>query len=209
MNLIEQEPPPAGNRCDGVLAEWNDSRGFGWVEVEGKRRFAHIRDFGKRSRRPKSGDEVSFLPGKDAKGRDCATHIEFKSGSAAGSRLGFGNSLILGALVILPVISGLKLPSAPWIVAAWLLMASRMSWLQYSFDKERAEAGMNRIKELTLLMGDLVGGWPGGFIAQRKLRHKTRKWSYQLRYWAIVALWQILAFEVCMDGMLIKLIKGS
>jgi len=31
MNLIEKEKPEARERLTGVLAEWNDSRGFGWV----------------------------------------------------------------------------------------------------------------------------------------------------------------------------------
>lgn len=206
MNLIENESPPAGARVEGVVVEWNDARGFGWVEVEGKRSFAHIRDFGKRPRRPKVGDEVSFVLGKDPKGRDCATHLRIK-GAAPGSGMDFGNGVILLCLVVLPLAAGLKIPSAPWTLAAWLLMASRMSWLQYSFDKERAQAGMARLSEATLLGADLVGGWPGGFLVQRKLRHKTRKWSYQLWFWAIVFLWQWVAFEVVTGGVLIRLIR--
>jgi len=38
-------------------------------------------------------------------------------------------------------------------------------------------------------------------LAQVKLRHKTRKWRYQLAYWAIVVLWQAAAFEL-LTGML-------
>ncbi len=207
MNLVENETSEPDPRIAGVIAEWNDARGFGWVEVEGKRSFAHIRDFAKSARRPKVGDEVSFLPGKDPKGRDCATRLKFKGGSPALPGLGWSNAVILLSLVLLPLASGLKLAAAPWILAAWLLMASRMSWLQYSFDKERAQAGMNRLKERTLLAGDLVGGWPGGFLAQRKLRHKSRKWSYQLRFWLIVALWQWIAFEVVMGGVVVELVK--
>lgn len=193
-------------RVSGVIAEWNDARGFGWVEVEGRRSFAHIRDFGKFAQRPKAGDEVSFLPGKDSKGRDCATHLGFKTGSQDRPRVGLGNWIILLSLVLLPLATGLKLVAAPWIMAAWLLMASRMSWLQYSFDKERAQAGMARLSEATLLAGDFVGGWPGGFVAQRKLRHKTRKWSYQLRFWLIVAIWQLIAFEVVTGGLAIRFV---
>ncbi len=64
MNLIDQEKPEARERLTGVLVEWNDSRGFGWVEVKGKRRFAHVRDFGRTGRRPKNGEEVTFIAGK-------------------------------------------------------------------------------------------------------------------------------------------------
>jgi uncharacterized membrane protein YsdA (DUF1294 family) len=32
----------------------------------------------------------------------------------------------------------------------------------------------------------LVGGWPGALIAQRTLRHKTQKISFQIVYWTTV-----------------------
>ena len=63
------------------------------------------------------------------------------------------------------------------------------------------------LPEATLLVADLVGGWPGGFMAQRTLRHKTRKWRFQLLFWAIVVLWQWAALEVAMGGVLIRVIK--
>ena len=207
MNLIDQEEAPTEGRLKGTVTEWNDARGFGWVEVEGKRRFAHIRDFGRTTRRPEEGDEVSFLPGKDPKGRDCATQLEFQRKSPSVPGMGLSNWVILFSLVLLPLLAGLKLTAAPWILAAWLVMASRMSWLQYSFDKERAQAGMARLRETTLLGADLVGGWPGGFVAQRMLRHKTRKKSYRFMFWLIVILWQWVAFEVIMGGVLTRAIK--
>lgn len=43
------------------------------------------------------------------------------------------------SLLVLPLAAGLKLAAAPWILAAWLLMASRMSWLPQRYDKERAQ----------------------------------------------------------------------
>ncbi len=33
---------------------------------------------------------------------------------------------------------------------------------------------------------ELMGGWPGALIAQQAFRHKTRKVSLQVVFWAIV-----------------------
>ena len=194
MNSINTQTPETSERLSGVLVDWQDSRGFGWVEVKGKRSFVHVREFGGTGRRPRNGDEVTFIAGKDPKGRDCALELRFQGGGRLGMRP--GSWIFLLALLVLPLAAGLKLSGAPWIIGAWLLMASRMSWLQYSFDKERARADMARLSEATLLGADLLGGWPGGFLAQVKLRHKTRKWRFQLAYWMFVVLWQAAAFEL-------------
>ena len=39
-----------------------------------------------------------------------------------------------------------------------------------------------------------MGGWPGAFVAQRRLRHKCVKPRYQVTFWLIVALHQYVAF---------------
>jgi uncharacterized membrane protein YsdA (DUF1294 family) len=44
------------------------------------------------------------------------------------------------------------------------------------------------VPEKTLHLCELAGGWLGGFIAQRRFHHKNKKASYQVEFWAIVAL---------------------
>jgi uncharacterized membrane protein YsdA (DUF1294 family) len=34
----------------------------------------------------------------------------------------------------------------------------------------------------------LAGGWPGAVLGQRHFRHKTRKVSFLLTFWAVVVL---------------------
>src|SRR5690606_35473230 len=49
----------------------------------------------------------------------------------------------------------------------------------YWWDKRSSIKGGRRVREAHLHWLELLGGWPGAFIAQRKLRHKNRKGSYQ------------------------------
>jgi uncharacterized membrane protein YsdA (DUF1294 family) len=48
----------------------------------------------------------------------------------------------------------------------------------------------------------LLGGWPGAFLAQRRLRHKCSKGSYQFVFWGIVLLYQLAAADVLLDHQL-------
>jgi uncharacterized membrane protein YsdA (DUF1294 family) len=39
-----------------------------------------------------------------------------------------------------------------------------------------------------LLLLGLLCGWPGAVLAQKMLRHKTAKTSFQITFWATVVL---------------------
>jgi len=73
--------------------------------------------------------------------------------------------------------------------------------MQYWLDKRSAQDGSRRIAEKTLHLVELLGGWPGALIAQQLLRHKTRKVSYQIVFWMIVAAHQVLWIDLLwLDG---------
>lgn len=74
-----------------------------------------------------------------------------------------------------------------WPIVLYVV-ASFTSFIQYWLDKEKAQSDSRRIAELDLHSVELLGGWPGAFIAQKAFRHKTRKESYQSTYWLIVFL---------------------
>jgi uncharacterized membrane protein YsdA (DUF1294 family) len=74
-------------------------------------------------------------------------------------------------------------------------VVSLFTFFAYRSDKRRAEAGEWRIPESMLHMGELAGGWPGAFLAQRMFRHKTVKISYQVQFWMIVLVYQIVALD--------------
>jgi uncharacterized membrane protein YsdA (DUF1294 family)/cold shock CspA family protein len=64
--------------------------------------------------------------------------------------------------------------------------ASLVAFLLYAKDKYRALTGAWRISEAALHLTEALGGWPGAFVAQRTMRHKTVKAQYQATYWLIV-----------------------
>jgi hypothetical protein len=51
------------------------------------------------------------------------------------------------------------------------------------------------VPEARLHLLELLGGWPGAFLAQRRLRHKCSKHSYQVVFWLIVLAYQFAAFD--------------
>lgn len=67
------------------------------------------------------------------------------------------------------------------IIAIEMILASTVTAMLYRIDKSAARAGTSRIPENTLLLGCLLGGWPGGLWAAKTFRHKTQKVSYRLR----------------------------
>ena len=54
--------------------------------------------------------------------------------------------------------------------------------------KRRAQRGGRRIPENTLHLMEVLGGWPGAFIAQRVFRHKTQKLSFRIVFWLCVSV---------------------
>jgi len=74
-----------------------------------------------------------------------------------------------------------------WIAIIYAV-ASLVAFAVYAFDKGRARRDGRRVPERVLHLLELLGGWPGAFAAQRLLRHKNRKLSYQGVFWLIVAL---------------------
>lgn len=70
--------------------------------------------------------------------------------------------------------------------------ASLLALGLYLHDKRSAMRSNWRTPEARLHVVELIGGWPGALIAQQLLRHKTRKLSFQLVFWLIVLLHQVV-----------------
>jgi uncharacterized membrane protein YsdA (DUF1294 family) len=105
-------------------------------------------------------------------------------------------------LILLPsyALSGLK-DRIDWrFLVGVPTLVSLLTYFFYRSDKRRAEDGDWRVPESSLHLLELVGGWPGAFLAQRTLRHKTAKTSFQLIFWSIVILYQLAALDAISHG---------
>jgi len=76
----------------------------------------------------------------------------------------------------------------PVAVALLYFAGSVTAFVLYRADKAAAVDGERRTSEDTLLVVGLLGGWPGALVAQRLMRHKSRKMSFQLLFWMSVVV---------------------
>lgn len=72
------------------------------------------------------------------------------------------------------------------------LLASVVAFALYARDKHQARNEGRRTPEKVLHAVELLGGWPGALLAQQVFRHKTRKASYQVLFWLIVLLHEVI-----------------
>ncbi len=78
-------------------------------------------------------------------------------------------------------------------VACWYLAASVAAFGAFAWDKLAARTGRRRLRERTLHILELVGGWPGALAAIFWLRHKSSKAPFLLVTFLIMAAHVIAA----------------
>ncbi len=178
----------------GVITEWNEAKGYGFVDDGKHRVFAHIRDFTERPRNPQPGDKVTYTLGTDRQGRTCAQRINLPFTRVP---LRSTHFIVLVVLLVAPGIAIARLfwTDLAWTLAGWMVVASAITYGLYAWDKRRAQRGEWRISENVLHLWELLGGWPGAFLAQRHLRHKSAKLTYLITFWLIVILHHYLAID--------------
>ncbi len=71
-------------------------------------------------------------------------------------------------------------------------LASIVSIILFYVDKQQAKNNAWRISEKHLHLSELLGGWPGAFLAMQWFKHKRQKQSYLTIYYAIIVLHLIL-----------------
>lgn len=199
-------PAAAGSTESGEVVGWHDEKGYGWIGGPGGKIFFHIRDFRRGPRRPRIGDKVCYTMGSDASGRPCAKSVTMLETAA---EFGMGAAALLGVLLLLPLLAIATLPVPLWSGPLVVGLMSMVCYFAYAYDKEKAKAGSRRIPEMNLHFLELLGGWPGAWVAQRQLRHKSVKSSYQFVFWSIVVLHEVLAMDLLLDWRMIGLIESA
>jgi uncharacterized membrane protein YsdA (DUF1294 family)/cold shock CspA family protein len=179
-------------RLKGTLIEWNDDRGFGFLEPAGggERTFCHISQFARRSQRPIAGDRLTYELSRDKQGRLRATKIQpiasSKPAPVAQEKTSSAMSpwvAVIGSLLFLAVVSALAFTGrVPILVPPIYLVLSLISILAYALDKSAAMNRRWRTQESTLQILSLFGGWPGAWFAQLAFRHKTKKTSFIITF---------------------------
>ncbi len=179
-------------RYQGRITTWTDDKGFGFITPNGggEKVFVHISSFSNRQRRPKGNELVTYELKIDGKGRAQANTVAFVGETPTPSAPpGRSNIPPLFAVCFLAFVVGAVIAGRlPVVVLALYLVASLVAFFAYAFDKSAALRNQWRTQESTLHLFALLGGWPGALAAQRLLRHKSAKASFQATFWATVVL---------------------
>jgi len=179
-------------RYQGKITEWKDQQGFGFITPNGggKRVFVHIKSFSKQGRRPTENALVTYRFAADAKGRDQAQDVVLVQACAASAaRHAYGNFRLILAAGFIGLVGALVVTGRLPVVVLWFyLAASAVTFTVYALDKSAAQNNRWRIQESSLHLFALAGGWPGALAAHKALRHKSRKLSFQLTFWATVII---------------------
>lgn len=179
-------------RFQGKITNWKDDKGFGFINpnVGGNQVFVHIKSFSNRQRRPVGGEIVTYELKVDTKGQAQAVNVTFV-GERAPSNISVkrrNTSLIFAAAFLVFVAASAFVGKLPFAVLWLYLVSSAVAFFAYAFDKSAARNGQWRIQESTLHFFAVVGGWPGALAAQRLLRHKSKKQSFQIVFWGTTVL---------------------
>lgn len=179
-------------RYQGRITNWKDDKGFGFImpNGDGEQVFVHISSFSNRQRRPVGNEIVTYEVRHDEKGRAQANAVAFVGERVSTSGRSHRSSLppLFAAGFLLAIAAAVFFGKLPIAVLALYLGASAVAFLAYAFDKSAAQKNQWRTQESTLHVFALVGGWPGALAAQRLLRHKSAKTSFQQVFWVMVFL---------------------
>ncbi|WP_437187378.1 DUF1294 domain-containing protein [Planctomicrobium sp. SH668] len=83
-----------------------------------------------------------------------------------------------------------------------------VTFCAYFIDKKAAQWDRRRISESYLHLLSLFGGWPGAYLGQRYLRHKSAKSSFRLMFLVTVFV-NVFVFAVLTHSLVQKSVKST
>jgi uncharacterized membrane protein YsdA (DUF1294 family)/cold shock CspA family protein len=198
-------------RKQGMIVRWDDAKGFGFIRGAGAAQdlFVHVRDYRSlHGAAPRPGLRVSFeeihvggkgpramavQPLAEGAGAPRPSAVRPASPPRRQQRRRAPQS---GAWFALPLMAAYALALAwlvwdrriPWWVLPSACVLNLLAFFAYWQDKHAAQHRRWRIREDTLHLWSLAGGWAGAWFAQQMLRHKSAKVSFRITYWATVVL---------------------
>ena len=109
-----------------------------------------------------------------------------RNGGASSASTGIAVLLMAAWLALLAWgIWTVRLPL--WLLGAAIAL-NLLTFVVYALDKGAAQSGQWRVSEKNLHLLALAGGWPGAWVAQQTLRHKSSKAEFRAVYWVTVVL---------------------
>jgi uncharacterized membrane protein YsdA (DUF1294 family)/cold shock CspA family protein len=179
-------------RTQGKITHWNEEKGYGFIVPSSgaKQVFVHIRAFKNRQKPPQLNQLVSFAMSTDKQGRPCAVRVT-RAGEKSPREIkrNDGMLMILMAVCFIVIVGvSVLVTDMPVHVLIVYMAASLLAYVVYAMDKSAAQRNAWRTKESTLHLLSLLGGWPGALIAQKMLRHKSRKVEFRIMFWLTVVL---------------------
>ena len=194
-------------RFKGTLTQWNEARGFGFIEPAegGKNVFCHARSFRDRDARPANGVRVTYSLGRDESGRPRAEDVWLSLSVRTPRPVADAPSHLSRAVAVTTAffiaISALTLlGQLAWVVPPWYLVLSAFAFAAYGIDKQAAKKNRRRTPERILQFLAVAGGWPGAWVAQQTLRHKSSKRSFQIEFWICVIVNLLLLGTLLWQG---------
>ena len=179
-------------RYQGRITNWKDDQGFGFITTNGgnDQVFVHINAIANRKRRPAGNEIVTYDVTIDLKGRKRAENVAFvgEHSNASSSQNKESISFVLAIFFVAIVAATVLAGKFPAIMLALYLGASLIAFAAYAMDKSAAQNDRWRTPESTLHLLGIIGGWPGALVAQKYLRHKSKKQTFQLIFWVTVML---------------------
>ncbi|MCP1659915.1 DUF1294 domain-containing protein [Neisseria perflava] len=218
---------PPHQVMSGTVVNWNDEKGYGFIRFGDQFQtvFFHISAFHYATRRPKTGQKVSFYcnhaTSQDSQkavkvvlqGDECAL---FNALPPDYDRLNIDMpkflTNILIAVVFLAAVAYFSVK-----LAVLYLLFSLISFILYRNDKQIAQKSsknsgyIGRVPEKNLHLADIIGGWPGALIARAAYNHKTSKTRFIRIFWLSVAINIAITYGLLIhytDNPLLSLLKN-